>query len=254
MNDSRKNIIDILLSKREGEVVDSKTLIESVQKRIKESLKNGFKSSGIVSSSETFLRKHVFEHVEMTVLYVDLVGSTKMSLQLSSDKLSTLVSSFVQEMSYVISHNNGYVLKFSGDAVIGYFVGRGSALKSCDDAVGCAESMLRIVQKGINPVLKQEEDLPQLKIKIGIDFGPNTVVKFGKEQKSFVDLIGPSMNMAAKVQGVAKPNQIVIGHDVYEKLHPDIQKLFSEITNELENWSFTAKKSTKVYPVYAYKK
>ena len=253
-NSTKSNIIDMLLSKKGTEVVDSDTLLNDVQKRIKNSLDNGFRSSGIVSSSEKFLRKHIFEHVEMTVLYVDLVGSTKMSLELSSDNLSTLISSFVQEMSYVISQNNGYVLKFSGDAVIGYFVGRGSSLQACDDAIGCAESMLRIVKSGINPILKENSDLPQLKIKIGIDFGPNTVVQFGKEQKSFVDLLGPSMNMAAKVQSVAKPNQILIGHDVYTKLHPNIQEFFSEVTQELENWSFTAKKSKKTYAVYAYKK
>jgi adenylate cyclase len=254
VTESEKNIIDMLLSKSKETVVDSSTLIDNVQKRIEESLENGFKSSGIVSSSEIFLRKHTFKHVEISVLYVDLVGSTKMSLELPSDKLSTLVSSFVQEMSYVISQNNGYVLKFSGDAVIGYFVGRGSALQACDSAVGCAESMLKIVENGINPILKQKSDLPQLKIKIGIDYGENTVVQFGKEENSFVDLLGPPMNMAAKVQGVAKPNQIVIGHDVYEKLHPEIQKMFYEITDKLENWSFTEKKSTQIYRVYAYKK
>ncbi len=244
----------MLLSKRDGEVVDSDTLINSVQKRIAESLENGFKSSGIVSSSETFLKKHVFEHVEMAVLYVDLVGSTKMSLELPSDKLSTIVSSFVQEMSYVISQNRGYVLKFSGDAVIGYFVGRGSILQACDDAVVCAESMLNIMKNGINPILKKNSNLPQLKIKIGIDFGQNTVVQFGNEQKSFVDLLGPSMNMAAKVQGVASPNQIVIGEDVYKKLHPDTQNFFKEITQKLKNWTFTGKKSRKIYSVYEYRK
>ena len=253
-NSTERNIIDMLLSKKGAEVVDSKTLINNVQKRIKDSLDRGFQSSGIVSSSEQFLRKHIFEHIEMAVLYVDLVGSTKMSLELSSDNLSTLVSSFVQEMSYVISQNNGYVLKFSGDAVIGYFVGRGSYLQACDDAVGCAESMLRIVKNGINPILKENSDLPQLKIKIGIDFGPNTVVQFGKEQKSFVDLLGPSMNMAAKIQSVANPDEILIGYDVYEKLHPNIQEFFSEVTQELKNWSFTAKKSKKTYAVYVYEK
>lgn len=254
MNNTKKNIVDMLLSKRDGEVVDSDTLINNVQKRIAASLENGFKSSGIVSSSETFLKKHVFEHVEMAVLYVDLVGSTKMSLELPSDKLSTIVSSFVQEMSYVISQNRGYVLKFSGDAVIGYFVGRGSILQACDDAVVCADSMLNIMKNGINPILKKNNNLPQLKIKIGIDFGQNTVVQFGNEQKNFVDLLGPSMNMAAKVQGVASPNQILIGEDVYKKLHPDTQNFFKEITQKLKNWTFTAKKSRKIYSVYEYKK
>lgn len=250
----KQNIVDMLLSTNKTQVVDSETLIKNVQKRILDSLNKGFHSSGIVTSSEKFLREHVFDHVEMAVLYVDLVGSTKMSLKLSSDDLSTLVSSFVQEMSYVISENKGYVLKFSGDAVIGYFVGNGNPLQACDDAVGCAESMLKIVKKGINSVLKENSKLPQLKIKIGVDFGANTVVQFGKEQQSFVDLLGPSMNMAAKVQGVAEPNQILIGSEVFKKLHPDVQKFFSEVTMKLKRWTFTSKNSKKIYSVYAYAK
>ena len=45
-----------------------------------------------------------------------------MSMIMSPNSLSTIISSFSQEMSYVIEQFHGYVLKFVGDAVIGYFV------------------------------------------------------------------------------------------------------------------------------------
>ena len=158
-------------------------------------------------------------------------------------------------MAYVISENDGFVLKFSGDAVIAYFVGKGSSLQAADSAVGCAESMLKVVDKGINPVLSKEEKLPKLKIKVGIDFGPVTVVQYGKDEKnSFVDMLGPSLNMASKVQGVAQPNEIVIGNDLYERIHPNIQENFIDITKDLSGWSFTSKFSKKTYHVFAYKK
>lgn len=158
----------------------------------------------------------------MAVIYVDLVGSTKLSLRLPPEKLSVVISSFVQEMSYVINQCGGFVLKFSGDAVIGYFVGKGSSLQAADDAVGCAESMLMVVRDGINKILSNEDsELPELAIKIGIDFGANTVVQYGSDEKrSLVDLLGASMNMAAKIQGLAQPNQIVVGKDVFDRFHP----------------------------------
>ena len=56
------------------------------------------------------------------VLYVDLVGSTKMALEMPSEKIATIISSFAQEMAAVIRQHHGYVLKFVGGAVIGYFV------------------------------------------------------------------------------------------------------------------------------------
>ena len=247
-----KNIIDMMFSKSTTKTVDSETLLKDVQNRIHDSLKNGYKYSKIVGDSEKFLRKHTFQTIEVSVLYVDLVGSTKMSLELPPDRLSIVVSSFVQEMAYVISQHDGFVLKFSGDAVIGYFIGKGSSLQAADSAVGCAESMLKIVKKGINPILNKEENLPKLLIKIGIDFGPVTVVQYGSDKKnSSVDLLGPSLNMASKVQGIAKPNQIVVGHDVYERLHPTIQKPFKEITKEISGWKFTSKFGKKIYSVYA---
>ena len=116
---TQNSIIDMLLGKNENKTVDSETLIKNVQKRIRDSLKEGYKYSRIVDASEEFLRKHTFEQVEMAVIYVDLVGSTRLSLRLPPEKLSVVISSFVQEMSYVISQCGGYVLKFSGDAVIG---------------------------------------------------------------------------------------------------------------------------------------
>lgn len=249
-----KNIIDMMLSKRETKTVDSGTLIKTVQNRIHDSLQHGYKYTKIIDDSEKFLRKHVFETIEIAVLYVDLVGSTKMSLELPPNKLSIVISSFVQEMSYLISHHDGFVLKFSGDAVIGYFVGKGSSLQATDSAVGCAESMLKIVEKGINPILEQEENLPKLRIKVGIDFGPTTVVQYGADEKnSFVDLLGSSINMASKVQGVAKPDQIVIGFDVYERIHPTTQESFVEITQELASWSYTSKFSKEIYRVFVRK-
>ena len=57
--------------------------------------------------------------------------------------------------------------------------------------------------------------------------------------------------MASKVQGVAKPDQIVVGHDVYERLHPTIQRSFKEITKELLEWKFTSKFGKKIYSVYS---
>jgi len=248
------SIIDTLLSRKEIVVVDSDTLIKNIQNRVHNSLKNGYQYTNVADASEWFLRKNVFGHVDMAVLYVDLVGSTKMSLELPSDKLSIVISSFAQEMAYIISQHGGFVLKFVGDAVIGYFVGKGSSLEAADNAVGCAESMIKVVTKGINPILENEENLPHLQIKIGIDFGENTVVRYGAdEEKSHVDLLGPSMNMAAKVQNLAKLNQIVIGQDVYDRIHPNLQKFFVDITNDLTGWTYSSKQSDKIYSVYTYK-
>ena len=71
-------------------------------------------------------------------------------------------------MAAVIRQHHGYVLKFVGDAVIGYFVAEGNSLLTADNAVNCAKSMNTVIQKGINPILNQY-DYPDLMVKIGVD-------------------------------------------------------------------------------------
>ena len=217
-------LIDMMLSKSEERVVDSETLIKETQNRVWRALKSGYEYSPQEDESDTFLRKHVFSRMKMVVLYVDLVGSTQITLDLPEDKVAIIITCFAQEMAQTIRHHGGYVLKFVGDAVIGYFLAEESQLQPADSAVLCAKSMLSVIQKGINPILNQY-DYPDLAIKIGIDYGENMIVRYGSDSiKSHVDIIGPVMNIAAKIQSMAKPNQLLIGDDVYTRIHPSIDR------------------------------
>lgn len=142
------NIIDILLSRNFDKTIDSDTLIKNVQNRLNNALKKGYQYTRVIDSSEKFLRKNVFGQINMVVLYVDIVGSTKLSMILPPDKLSTMISSFSQEMSYVIEQFHGFVLKFVGDAIIGYFVeDEKDQIPAVYNAVACAESMIKVTKK-----------------------------------------------------------------------------------------------------------
>ena len=52
------------------------------------------------------------KRLDLTIMYVDLVGSTSMSLEISQTKFITIISSFVHEMAHAVKRHNGYVLKF----------------------------------------------------------------------------------------------------------------------------------------------
>jgi len=251
-SNSSPNVIDILLGKKEEHIVDSETMILETQKRIWAALKQGYEYSGITDESENFLRKNVFAKFNMVVLYVDLVGSTTMTLELPEDKLAIIISSFAQEMASVITLHGGYVLKFVGDAVIGYFVAIDNPLLAADNAISCAKSMLTVIQKGINPILNQY-DYPDLMVKIGADFGQSIVVRYGSNpETAHVDLMGPAMNIASKIQSLAKPNQILIGYDVYHKLHPTSQSLFKEIIWKNNEWKYRSRITGEIYKIYEY--
>ena len=244
--------IDIVLSRKGAKVVDSETLIKEAQKRIWRALKQGYEYNPSTDESEKFLRDLVSSRVNMIVLYVDLVGSTDITLSLPEEKVAIIISSFAQEMAEVIRQHDGYVLKFVGDAVIGYFIAEALPLLAADNAVNSAKTMVTLVEKGLNPILNQY-DYPELKIKIGIDFGKNIIVRYGSDkEKSHVDILGPAMNIASKIQNVAEPNQILIGEDVYTQIHPSIQKSFEKVVWTKTKWKYHDRETGKLYPVYAY--
>ncbi|MDH3678037.1 MAG: adenylate/guanylate cyclase domain-containing protein [Nitrosopumilus sp.] len=254
--DSKKNtpdVIDRLLEQKGEKVIDSETMIIETQKRVWGALKKGYEYTGVTNDSEKFLRENVFKKINIVVLYVDLVGSTTMTLEMPAEKLATIISSFSQEMASVIRYHNGLVLKFVGDAVIGYFNANENTLLASDNAVTCAKSMITIIEKGINPILNQY-DYPDLMVKIGVDYGQSIIVRYGSnEATSHVDLMGPVMNIASKIQGMAKPNQILIGQDVYQRIHPKTQKNFSEKIWEEHEWKYRSRLTGEVYKVYEYK-
>jgi len=247
---SASNMIDMMLGKQAEKTIDSETMIQETQKRIWKSLKHGIEYDATVDRSDAFLRQHVNEKIHMVVLFVDLVGSTNISLTLPEEKVAIIISSFAQEMALAIKQHNGFVLKFVGDAVIGYFM-HTSVLIAADNAVSCAQRMIQIMDQGVNPILNNY-DYPDLLLHIGLDYGDNMIVRYGSDkEKSHVDILGPTMNIAAKIQSMAKPQQILIGQYVYEKIHPNVQEKFKKETWSESEWKYNDRKTGKPYTVYS---
>jgi class 3 adenylate cyclase len=58
------------------------------------------------------------------------------------------------------------------------------------------------------------------------------------------------MNIAAKIQSMAKPNQILIGGDVFQRLHPSLQKEFTQIIWKNDEWKYRSRATGDIYEVY----
>ena len=246
-----KSVVERMFQAGE-KTVDSGTLIKKAQDRVLNSVKNGVEYPPFVDNSEEFLRNHVNSRVHIFVMYVDLVGSTNLTLSLPDEKVVTIISSFAQEMAYTVTQFGGYMLKFVGDAVLAYFNAENDLIYPADNIINCAKSMLRVLTDGINPILTIS-GYPPLAAKIGIDHGQNIIVRYGSDKrKSHVDILGPSMNMASKIQNMAEPNQLLIGGDVYDKLHPETQKSFTKKKFGKTKWKYHHRVTGKLYPIYAY--
>lgn len=221
------------------------SIIFQVRERVAKTLQEGFRFDDAIMPSKGFLKKHINSKMKMVILYVDIVGSTKISQSLPSDKLAMLIKIFAQEMSCLISAYNGYVLKYAGDSVISFFPLLDDEAKVCSDAVNCARSMINIVRYAINPILK-EHGYPEIRVKIGIDLGENQIVSIGKS----LDIIGYTMSIAAKIVEFAKPWNVIIGKWVYDGLSKDMKRLFKRAMISKQLWNYRDSKEGKYYPLY----
>lgn len=230
---------------------EQKDLILKSKRRVKRILNGTLRYTRLpIPRSTKFLRNHISEKHSMFVLFVDMVDSTKLSSKLSPDVLSVLIRVFCQEMAFVIEHYNGYVLKFVGDAAIGYFMMHSKSNVTANQVVNCAKTMILVIENAINPVFS-EYDFPEIKVKIGIDCGVVTIILYSSnKQLAHIDIMGLTLNLAAKMQNISKPNQMVVGETVHSKLSPKTKKIFRKLDVDTSKWHYEFGKK-KVYSIFA---
>ena len=206
-----------------------------------------------IRRGQKFLLSHVSSKIPLIIIYADLVGSTTMSMTLSIDKLVDVIRVFVHEISHVIDSYGGYVLKYAGDAVISFFPGRVNSNKdkylASDTSVECGKSMINVI-KETNKTFNKKFGYPELFTKIGIDTGENAIVQYGYDQDSPIDILGYSMNIAAKITSLTGANKVSIGENVYKSLVPNTQSQFREILLPDNRWKYINYGTDKPYKVY----
>jgi adenylate cyclase len=231
------------------EIVDAQTLVTRTQDRMWKALEGRYLYDSSLNDSQAFLFNHVNSKISLVIMYADLVGSTKMSMTLPVDKMVTIIRAFTYEMTSIVRSYGGYVLKYVGDAVIAFFPAGYNKLLACDKAVQCANSMITVIKKGINPILNQY-DYPELCVKIGIDEGENVIVQYGHDKSSFIDILGYCMSITSKITSLTNPDKITIGEDVYDILHPEIKSKFIEIKHSIEDWKYADRRTGTLYKLY----
>jgi class 3 adenylate cyclase len=86
-----------------------------------------------------------------------------------------------------------------------------------------------------------------------LDEGENVIVQYGYDLSSPVDILGYSINVAAKITSLTPTNKISVGEDVFKLLHPRIQSRFDELRISKNEWKYINRSSGKPYKVYTLK-
>lgn len=160
---------------------------------------------------KSFLKPLSDSTIRIAVLYVDIVGSTKMTMYLSTQELEFVIKSFWEEMSSTIDKHEGLVFKYVGDAVIAIFVSDNDV--ACRHAIECGQDLVKTLKNPINSELIKK-GIPRISIKLGIDYGDALVVSFGNN----VDLIGFSLSIVSKITALASANTVLIGQCLFEQI------------------------------------
>jgi class 3 adenylate cyclase len=184
------------------------------------------------------------QKIDAAILYVDVVGSTKLATKLSPEELSSLIRVFSQEMSIIISRHGGFVLKYAGDAVIAYFPLSNEIGNAMESAVRCGNSMNSIIERSVNFAF-QDFALPPIQVRVSIDFGTNKIVFFGSEP----DLIGRTITIASKMIRLAKPGHLVIGENAYSQLTEEFASRFIIASSDID-WDYRDPSTGKIYSIY----
>jgi adenylate cyclase len=257
LNKSKSPFISMIMGEKKGKlesevIYDAETQNKQTQNRIWRALKRRYQYDSNLESGQNFLKSHVNTKIPLVILYVDMVGSTNLSMTIPVDKFVTLIRAFTYEMSLAVYRYGGFVLKYVGDAVIAFFPSISNKYVVCDRAVRCGISMLTIIKNGLNPILNQY-DYPDLSAKIGIDEGENIIVQYGHEENSSLDVLGYCMSVSSKMTSLTKSNNITIGDDVYVRLHPELRQQFVRVNYSAKEWNYISKRTGELYKLYTLK-
>ena len=147
------------------------------------------------------------ERRQLTVMFCDLVGSTMLSAQLDPEELREVMQQYQEVCTTVIQRYAGYIAQHLGDGLLVYF-GYPSAHE--DDAQRAVRAGLEIIDALRESPLRHRQ-LPQpLQVRIGIHTGLVVIGEIGSSEKREMLALGETPNFAARVQGVAEPDTVVI--------------------------------------------
>jgi class 3 adenylate cyclase len=148
------------------------------------------------------------ERRQLTVLFCDLVDSTVLASQLDPEEWRAVVRAYQETCVKVIARFEGHVAQYLGDGLLVYF---GYPLAHEDDAPRAVRAGLGMIEAlgQLNTRLARERGV-HLTVRLGIHTGLVVVGEVGGGTRQEQLALGETPNLAARLQGLAAPNTLVV--------------------------------------------
>jgi class 3 adenylate cyclase/predicted ATPase len=151
------------------------------------------------------------ERRQLTVLFCDLVDSTVLASQLDPEDLREVVRAYQEVCAKVVARFEGHIAQYLGDGLLVYF---GYPLAHEDDAQRAVRAGLGMIEAlgQLNARVAQERGV-HLAVRLGIHTGLVVVGEVGGGTRQEQLALGETPNVAARLQGLAAPDTVVISAD-----------------------------------------
>jgi adenylate cyclase len=150
---------------------------------------------------------------DVSVLFADIVGFTRMSESMSPAAVGLLLNDYLSRMTDTVFKFEGTLDKYIGDAIMAVF---GAPLDMPDHAARAVRCALEMRER-LEEFNADRKEGPTLSIRIGINSGDAVAGEIGSINKKEYTVLGDTVNTASRLESsVAKPGMIVIGENTYE--------------------------------------
>jgi len=182
---------------------------------------------------EILLHDQSLEMLRTTILFTDIKGSTQMYTSLGDSKAFNNVRGHFRILFKLIEKYDGVPVKTIGDAVMGSFSNEQKALTAALE-----------IQKNLIEYYADKSDDEKIEIKIGLHTGSTLLVTLNDR----LDYFGTTVNMAARIQGIAKPNDVVCSEVVFE--NEENKKIIGQYTRKVTKTRNIFKGLNGEYDIY----
>jgi class 3 adenylate cyclase len=153
------------------------------------------------------------ERRQLTVMFCDLVDSTQLSSQLDPEDYRDMLRAYQSTCSAVIKQFDGYIAQLLGDGLLVYF---GYPVAHEDNAQRAIHTGLGILEaiRILNTALEHDKGI-RLAVRLGVHTGLVVIGEMGGAGRQEQLALGETPNIAARIQGVAEPETLVVSDATY---------------------------------------
>ena len=139
---------------------------------------------------------------EASVIFFDLIGSSKIAEKLTPLDFSVLLNSYHDTITAVIEAHGGFVNAYSGDGVMAAFTRTDAG---ADHALRACQSSIEVVRQiRLNNAANADKSLPPLRLRVGLNSGPVAEAEIGAATRFNFSVVGDVVNLASRLEQLGK--------------------------------------------------